>query len=450
MITALAPMPPAYDSGDTAWMLAAAAMVLLMTPALAFFYGGMVRTKHVLVMLKMSFASLCFVTILWILVGYSLAFGPDVGGVGLIGNLDHALMRDIEPNTLTGSIPTYIYATFQMGFAIVTVALISGSIAGRATMRGWLVFSALWLLCVYVPLAHWVFDTDHGWISHHLGALDFAGGLPVELNSGIAGLAAALVVRGPRDFRRQEPRPNNIPLVMIGVALLWFGWLAFNAGSAVRDTGTAATAFINTQLGAAGAMVTWPLVEYWRTRRVTMMGVGSAAVAGMVAITPACGEVDPVGALITGLVAGLVCAFAVTLKYRLNVDDTLDVVGVHGAGGLVGLIMVGFFATEGVAGKEGVFYGGGGSLLWRQIVAVLAVAAFSFVVTWVIAKVVDMVVGFSDKEAYRSVPGADEERAYDLRTTQQLDALAGPGGRGGLDERTLTEIRRLLRDNREG
>ncbi|WP_030695665.1 ammonium transporter [Streptomyces albidoflavus] len=450
MITALAPMPPAYDSGDTAWMLAAAAMVLLMTPALAFFYGGMVRTKHVLVMLKMSFASLCFVTILWFLVGYSLAFGPDVGGVGLIGNLDHALLRGIEPDTLTGSFPTYIYATFQMGFAIVTVALISGSIAGRATMRGWLVFSALWLLLVYVPLAHWVFDTDHGWISHHLGALDFAGGLPVELNSGIAGLAAALVVRGPRDFRRQEPRPNNIPLVMIGVALLWFGWLAFNAGSAVRDTGTAATAFINTQLGAAGAMVTWPLVEYWRTRRVTMMGVGSAAVAGMVAITPACGEVDPVGALITGLVAGLVCAFAVTLKYRINVDDTLDVVGVHGAGGLVGLIMVGFFATEGVAGKEGVFYGGGGSLLWRQVVAVLAVAAYSFVVTWLIAKVVDMVVGFSDKEAYRSVPGEDEERAYDLRTAQQLDALTGAGGRGGLDERTLTEIRRLLRDNREG
>ncbi|MFC9851323.1 ammonium transporter [Streptomyces prasinus] len=448
MITAPAPMPPGYDSGDTAWMLAAAAMVLLMTPALAFFYGGMVRTKHILVMLKMSFASLCFVSILWYMIGYSLAFGPDVGGAGLIGNLDHAFLRGIEPNTLTGSIPTYVYTTFQMGFAIVTVALISGSIAGRATMRGWLVFSSLWLLIVYVPAAHWVFDTEDGWITKHLGALDFAGGLPVELNSGIAGLAVALVIRGPADFRRKEPRPNNIPLVMIGVALLWFGWLAFNAGSAVRDTGTAATAFINTQLGAAGAMVTWPLVEYWRTRRVTMMGVGSGAVAGMVAITPACGEIDPTGALITGLVAGAVCAYAVTLKYRLNVDDTLDVVGVHGAGGLVGLLMVGLFATAQVSGKEGLFYGGGLSLLWRQIVAILAVAAFSFVLTWIIAKVVDRVIGFADEETYAAVPGEDEERAYDLRTAERLDALT-TGGRVP-DKETLAEIQRLLRDHREG
>ncbi|MCW5253911.1 MULTISPECIES: ammonium transporter [unclassified Streptomyces] len=446
MITAPAPMPPAYDSGDTAWMLAAAAMVLLMTPALAFFYGGMVRTKHILVMLKMSFASLCFVSILWYIVGYTLAFGPDAGGVGLIGNLDHAFLRGIGPTTLTGSIPTYVYATFQMGFAIVTVALISGSIAGRATMRGWLVFSSLWLLIVYVPLAHWVFDTEHGWITARLGALDFAGGLPVELNSGIAGLAAALVVRGPADFRRQEPRPNNIPLVMIGVALLWFGWLAFNAGSAVRDTGTAATAFINTQLGAAGAMVTWPLVEYWRTRRVTMMGVGSAAVAGMVAITPACGEIDPTGALVTGLVAGFVCAFAVTLKYRIDVDDTLDVVGVHGAGGLTGLIMVGLFATAQVSGKKGLFYGGGGTLLWKQVVAVLAVSAFSFALTWLLAKAVDLTVGFTDRKAYAAVPGEDEERAYDFRAAARLDALASGGH---ADREALAEIQRLLKDHRD-
>ncbi|MEU6162158.1 ammonium transporter [Streptomyces sp. NPDC047130] len=439
-------MPPGYDSGDTAWMLAATAMVLLMTPALAFFYGGMVATRHILVMLKMSFASLCFVTIAWFLVGYTLAFGPDVGGVGLIGNLDHALLRGIEPDTLTASFPTYVYATFQMGFAIVTVALISGSIAGRASMRGWLVFSVLWLLIVYVPIAHWVFDTEHGWISAHLGALDFAGGLPVELNSGVAGLAAALVIRGPADFRRKEPRPSNIPLVMIGVALLWFGWLAFNAGSALRDTGTAATAFLNTQLAAAGAMATWPLVEYVRTRKVTMMGIGSAAVAGMVAITPACGEIDPVGALITGLVAGAFCAWAVTLKYRLNVDDTLDVVGVHGAGGLVGLLMVGLFAARGVSGKEGLFHGGGLSLLWRQVVAVLAVAAFSFVMTWLIAKAVDRTVGFSDKDEYARVPGEDEERAYDLHTAGRL---AGPPGGPGLDKESLEQIQELLREHRD-
>ncbi|WP_374939669.1 ammonium transporter [Streptomyces sp. UH6] len=446
MTTVLAAMPPAYDSGDTAWMLAATAMVLLMTPALAFFYGGMVRTKHILVMLKMSFASLCFVTIAWYLIGYSLAFGPDVGGVGLIGNLDRAFLRGIGPETLTDSFPTYIYATFQMGFAIVTVALISGSIAGRASMRGWLVFSVLWLLIVYVPIAHWVFDTENGWISAHLGALDFAGGLPVELNSGIAGLAAALVIRGPADFRRKEPRPSNIPLVMIGVALLWFGWLAFNAGSALRDTGTAATAFINTQLAAAGAMVTWPLVEYARTRKVTMMGVGSSAVAGMVAITPACGEIDPTGALITGLVTGAFCAWAVTLKYRLNVDDTLDVVGVHGAGGFVGLLMVGLFATRDVSGKEGLFYGGGLSLLWRQAVAILAVAAFSFVLTWLIAKAVDKVVGFSEKEEYAAVPGEDDERAYDIRTVTQLEPTAD--GRG-LDKETLAQIQQLLRSHRD-
>lgn len=446
MITAPAPMPPAYDSGDTAWLLAAAAMVLLMTPALAFFYGGMVRTKHILVMIKMSFASLCFVSILWYIVGYTLAFGPDVGGAGLIGNLDHAFLQGIEPNTLTGDIPTYVYSTFQMGFAIVTVALISGSIAGRATMRGWLVFSCLWLLIVYVPIAHWVFDTEHGWISVHLGALDFAGGLPVELNSGIAGLAVALVVRGPADFRRKEPTPNNIPLVMIGVALLWFGWLAFNSGSALRDTGTAATAFLNTQLGAAGAMVTWPLVERWQTKKVSMMGVGSAAVAGMVAITPACGEIDPTGALITGLVAGAVCAFAVTLKYRINVDDTLDVVGVHGAGGFVGLLMVGLFATSDLSGKEGLFYGGGFSLLGKQVLAILAVIAFSFVLTWVLAKLVDTFVGFAEKEDYGSVPGEDEERAYDFQTAERLGALVGDRGS---DPQLVAQIQRLLRDRRD-
>lgn len=442
MITA-APMPPGYDSGDTAWLLAATAMVLLMTPGLAFFYGGMVQMKHILVMLKMSFAALCFVSILWYIVGYSLAFGPDVGGLGLIGNLDNAFFRNIGPTTLTGAIPTYVYATFQMGFAIVTVALISGSIAGRATMRGWLVFSCLWLLVVYVPIAHWVFDTQNGWISAKLGALDFAGGLPVELNSGIAGLAAALVVRSRQDFRRQEERPSNIPLVIIGVALLWFGWLAFNSGSALRDSGTAATAFLNTQLGAAGAMVTWPLVEYWRTKQVTMVGVGSAAVAGMVAITPACGEIDPNGALITGLVAGLVCAYAITIKYRINVDDTLDVVGVHGAGGLVGLLMVGLFAVPNLSGKVGLFYGGGWSLLGRQVVAIIAVAAFSFLVTWILAKLVDMTVGFTADENYSAVPGEEEERAYDFQVADRIGALLS---RTSADEEAISEIQRALRE----
>ncbi|MCX4736275.1 ammonium transporter [Streptomyces sp. NBC_01363] len=447
MNTAPAPMPPAYDSGDTAWLLASTAMVLLMTPGLAFFYGGMVRTQHILMMIKMSFAALAFGTLVWWVIGYSLAFGPDVGGAGLIGNLDHVFMHDIGPTTLTGHIPTFVHSTFQMGFAIITVALISGSIADRATMKGWLVFVVLWLLIVYIPLAHWVFDQD-GWIVKHLGALDFAGGLPVELNSGVAGLAVALVLRAPRDFARREERPNNVPLVVIGVGLLWFGWFGFNSGSALSDQGTAAAAFINTQLGAAGAMVTWPLVEKWRTGTVTTMGVVSSAVAGMVAITPACGEINTLGAVITGLVVGAVCAFAITLKYRFDVDDTLDVVGVHGVGGLIGLIMVGLFATARISGKKGLFHGGGWGLLGKQLIAIVSVIVFSFILTWIIAKVVDLAVGFRAKDEYESVPGTERERAYDFQTAERLGALVS-GKAVTSDDELVRQITRLLRAREE-
>ncbi|MEU3838127.1 ammonium transporter [Streptomyces microflavus] len=422
MLSAPPPMPPAYDAGDTAWLLAATAMVLLMTPGLAFFYGGMVRVKHVLMMIKMSFAALAFGTLVWWALGYTLAFGPDAGGIGLIGTLDQAFFRGIELDTLTGAIPTYIFATFQMGFAVVTVALISGSVADRARMRGWLVFVPLWLILVYAPAAHWVFDPD-GWIRAHLGALDFAGGLPVELNSGAAGLAVALALRSPRDWARQEERPNNIPLLVIGVGLLWFGWFGFNSGSALKDQGTAAAAFLNTQLGGAAAMVTWPLVEKWRTGRVRTTGVVSAGVAGMVAITPACGEISPLGAVVTGLVAGLVCGWAVTLKYRFGVDDTLDVVGVHGVGGATGVLMVGLLATSRISGEKGLLYGGGWSLLGKQAVAVLAMAAFSFTVTWLLAKLVDRLVGFRAAEAYGQVPGKDTEIAYDTVTATRLGEL---------------------------
>ncbi|MFB7190249.1 ammonium transporter [Streptomyces sp. NPDC056230] len=447
MNTAPAPMPPAYDSGDTAWLLAATAMVLLMTPGLAFFYGGMVRTKHILMMIKMSFAALAFGTLVWWAIGYTLAFGPDVGGAGLIGNLDHVFMRDIGLTTLSGHIPAYVFSTFQMGFAIITVALVSGSIADRATMKGWLVFVVLWLLIVYIPLAHWVFDQD-GWIVKHLGALDFAGGLPVELNSGVAGLAVALVLRAPRDFARREERPNNIPLVVIGVGLLWFGWFGFNSGSALSDQGTAAGAFINTQLGAAGAMITWPLVEKWRTGTVTTMGVVSSAVAGMVAITPACGEINTLGAVITGLVVGAVCAFAVTLKFRFDVDDTLDVVGVHGVGGLIGLIMVGLFATARISGKKGLFYGGGWGLLGKQLVAIVSVIAFSFILTWLIAKVVDLTVGFRAVDEYERVPGSEVERAYDFQTAERLGALVS-GKAVTSDDELVRQITKLLRAREE-
>lgn len=420
-------MPAAYNSGDTAWLLASTAMVLLMTPGLAFFYGGMVRTKHVLVMLKMSFACLAVVSVLWLAIGYSLAFSGDVGGLGLIGDLDQTFLRGVTPRTLSGHIPSYVYATFQMAFAIITVALISGSIAGRARMRGWFVFLSLWTLLVYVPLAHWVFDRQ-GWVVHQLGALDFAGGLPVELNSGMAGLAAAMVLRPRENFRRAENRPHNVPLVVLGVALLWFGWLGFNSGSALRDQGAAATALINTQIGAAGAMLTWPLIELWRIGRVQMTGVASAAVAGMVAITPACGEISPVGALITGLVAGLVCAYAVTWKYRVGVDDTLDVVGVHGVGGLTGLIMVGLLATAQVSGHKGLFYGGGWGLLGKQVAALLACGLFSFVGSYLIARLVQASIGFRTSADYERVPGAPEEHAYQFDTMRQIRHLLDHAG----------------------
>ncbi|MFC8127799.1 ammonium transporter [Streptomyces sp. NPDC057302] len=439
------------DTGDSAWLLASTAMVLLMTPGLAFFYGGMVRTQHVLVMLKMSFACLALVTLLWLAVGYSLAFGPDIGG-GMLGNLDHAFFRGIGMNELHNTIPETVFACFQMSFAIITVALISGSIAGRATMRGWLVFVVVWTLLVYIPLAHWVFSPE-GWVVAHLGALDFAGGLPVELNSGAAGLAVAIALRKRKDFERQPIRPHNLPLVVIGLALLWFGWFGFNAGSALKDAGGAPTAFLNTQLAACAAMVGWPLIEKWRLGHVEMLGVASAAVAGMVAITPSCGEVSPLGAVCIGFMAGVVCAFAVNFKFKLGVDDTLDVVGVHGWGGIVGTLSIGLFATAQMSGKKGLFYGGGFDQLWRQAVAVLACGSFSFVVTWLIAKAIDKTIGFRTKEEYEDVPGEEEEIAYDNATLDEIQArldkprLTAPqpaAARTSADTEKLGEILDLL------
>ena len=418
-------MAASPDTGDTAWLMASTAMVLLMTPGLAFFYGGMVRTKHVLVMLKMSFACLALVTLLWLAVGYSLAFGPDIGA-GLLGNLDHAFLRGVAFGDVRGTVPTLLFSCFQMSFAIITVALISGSIAGRATMRGWLIFVVAWTLLVYIPMAHWVFAPD-GWVSSKLGALDFAGGLPVELNSGAAGLAVAIALRKRQDFERQPIRPHNLPLVVIGLALLWFGWFGFNAGSALHVSGGASTAFLNTQLAACAAMIGWPLIEKWRLGEVEMLGVASAAVAGMVAITPSCGEVSPLGAVCIGFAAGVVCAFAINFKYRIGVDDTLDVVGVHGWGGIVGTLSIGVFATAAMSGRKGLFYGGGFDLLWRQAVAVLACGSFSFVVTWLIAKAIDATVGFRTEDEYEDVPGQEEEIAYDNETLDAIKArLNGP------------------------
>jgi ammonium transporter, Amt family len=394
------------DNGNTAWLMAATAMVLLMTPGLAFFYGGMVRTEHVLVMLRMNFVCLGIVTIVWFLFGYSLAFSGDVGGHGLIGNLDQVLLDGIGPDQVTANgVPTLIYSCFMLSFAVITVALISGSIAGRASPKGWMWFVGFWTVLVYVPVSHWVFGPG-GWITDDLGALDFAGGTVVELNSGAAGLACAIVLRRRSEVRRGEEQPSSIPLVAIGLGLLWFGWFGFNAGSALQDAGAAPAAFFNTQLGAAGAMLGWSLLDRLRFGKVEAIGFLTSAVAGMVAITPACGEVSPLGAVVIGVAAGLVCSFAIGLKFRLGVDDTLDVVGVHGWGGIVGLLSIGLFATGTFSGHEGLFYGGDAALLGKQAVAILATGSYSFVLTWLIAKGVDKTVGFRTATEYEAVPDA--------------------------------------------
>ncbi|HLL68772.1 MAG TPA: ammonium transporter [Micromonosporaceae bacterium] len=386
-------MPAEFSAADTAWLLVSAALVLLMVPGLALFYGGMVRVKSSLNIMMMSFGCLAAVTVVWVLYGYSLAFGPDTG-LGLIGNLEYAGMAGIGPETLTGSVPTMVFASFQLMFAIITAALISGAIADRARFGSWIIFVVIWVSVVYIPIAHWVFTPD-GWIATHLPVLDLAGGTVVEINSGASGLALAVVLGRRLGFRADPMRPHNLPLVILGAGLLWFGWFGFNAGSALAADGSAAMAFFNTQVAGAAGVAGWLLVERRRDGRATTLGAASGAVAGLVAITPACGSVNPLGALVVGLLAGIACCYAVALKYRLGYDDSLDVAGIHGVGGLVGMLLIGFLATAVVTGDErGLLYGGGADLLGRQALASLAVAVYAFGVTWLIATAVQRTIGF--------------------------------------------------------
>ncbi|WP_037577073.1 ammonium transporter [Phaeacidiphilus oryzae] len=381
------------NAGDTAWLLAATALVLLMTPGLALFYGGMVRTKSVLNMLMMSFASIGVGTVVWLAAGWTLAFGRDLGGVGLLGGFGQLGLHGIGPLSVTGHVPTLLYVTFQGTFAILTAALISGSIADRARFGPWMVFVAAWMLAVYAPEAHWVWGPG-GWIGQHLGALDFAGGTVVEVSSGASGLALALVL-GPRlGFRKDPMRPHSLPLVLLGAGLLWFGWFGFNAGSALGANGLAAAALLNTQIAACTGLLGWLAVEKRRDGHATTLGAASGAVAGMVAITPSCGSVGPIGAVVVGLVAGVVCSYAVSWKFRLGYDDSLDVVGVHLVAGIIGTLLIGLFATSAMTalsggGQRGLLYGGGVGQLGRQAVAVIAVGAYSFVVSWLIGKAID-------------------------------------------------------------
>ncbi|MEU9088714.1 ammonium transporter [Streptomyces sp. NPDC048428] len=403
------------DTGDTAWLLAATALVLLMTPGLALFYGGMVRTKNVLNMLMMSFVSIALVTVVWLLAGYSLAFGDDAYG-GLVGDLRHVGMAGIGPDTVTGSVPTLLFTTFQLTFAIVTAALISGAIADRTKFAAWLVLVPVWTLLVYAPVAHWVWGPG-GWIKDSLGALDFAGGLVVEIASGASGLALALVV-GPRiGFRKDAMRPHNLPMVMLGAGLLWFGWLGFNGGSALGANGLAAASVLNTLVAGCTGLLGWLFVEQKRDGHPTTFGAASGAVAGLVAITPACGTVGILGGAAVGLTAGVVCSYAVAWKFRFGYDDSLDVVGVHFVGGIVGTLLIGLFATATMTGgAEGLLYGGGFGQLSRQAVAVLAVAAYTFLMTYGIGKAVDRFMGLR-ASADEELTGLDQtlhaESAYD-------------------------------------
>jgi Amt family ammonium transporter len=414
---------PAINSGDTAWVLASAALVLFMTPGLAIFYGGMVRAKSALNMMMMSFAAMGITTIIWVLYGYSLAFGKSQGG--LIGSLDHLGLASTL-DQVTGpeghQIPVLAFAMFQLTFAIITVALLSGAIADRAKYGSWVIFVAVWITLVYLPVAHWAFAAQNGeggWIIDKLKALDFAGGTVVEINSGAAALALALVL-GKRDgFKRDPMRPHNMPLVLLGAGMLWFGWFGFNAGSALSAGSLAATAMINTQIATAAAAMTWVAYEKKRDGKATTLGVASGAVAGAVAITPACGYLNPLGALILGLIAGVASAWAVTRKYKFGYDDSLDVVGVHGVGGILGMLAIGLIATvtANAAGADGLLVGGGTTQLTRQVIAILAVALFSFVATWIIATVIQKTIGF---RVYRDdeLNGLDTtfhaESAYDI------------------------------------
>ena len=414
----------AINGADTAWVLASGALVLLMTPALALFYGGLVRTKSTLNMMMMSFTAIGVGTIVWILWAYSLAFGPDTGQ-GLIGDLPHVGLNgtlDTAVGAEGHQIPTLAYVMFQMTFAIITVALLSGAIADRAKFGAWVLFIALWVTLIYAPIAHWAFASqggEGGWIIDRLGALDFAGGTVVEINSGAAALALAIVLGKREGFKRDAMRPHNIPFILLGAGLLWFGWFGFNAGSALTAGHLASVAMINTQIATAAAAMSWIAYEKVKTGKPTTLGVASGAIAGAVAITPSCGYVTPLGALAIGLVGGVASAYAVSLKYRFNYDDSLDVVGIHGVGGFVGMIGIGLLASTAAnaAGGNGLFVSGNPDLLVKQMIAAATVATFSFIGTWLIATAISKTIGFRvsrEKEMIGLDTVEHAESAYDL------------------------------------
>jgi ammonium transporter, Amt family len=413
---------PEIDAGDTAWLLTSTALVMFMTPGLALFYGGLVRAKNVLGTIMQSFAALGVVSVLWVLIGYTLSFGHSIGGV--IGGLDFLGFRGVgqAPSAAYAtSTPHIAFATYQMMFAVITPALITGAVAERMRFSATVLFLGLWSVLVYAPLAHWVWGG--GWLGR-LGAVDFAGGTVVHVNAGVAALAAIVVLGRRRGHGKEAFVPHNVPMVVTGAAILWFGWFGFNAGSALTAGGLAATALANTHVAAAAAIVGWLIPEGVRHRRPTTVGAATGAVAGLVAITPAAGFVEPWAAIVIGLAAGAICFLAVDLKPRFGYDDSLDVVGVHMVGGIVGALLTGLLASAAVGGIDG-----GAALLWRQFVAVASTLAVSFTVTLGILKVVDAIVGVRVEE---------EEEVTGLDLSQHAEVGYTFGDRGGSASQTVT------------
>ena len=420
------------DSGNTAWVLASAALVLFMTPGLAFFYGGMVRSKNVLGMLMQNFFCIGLVSVLWAVLLFSLAFGTDIGG-GLLGGFDFVGLKDLgiadvaeaaeNVPGLALTIPPLLFVAFQLMFAIITPALITGAIADRMKFAAWVAFVALWMLLVYTPIAHWVFSPE-GWLFQR-GALDFAGGTVVHINAGIAALALVMVLGKRKGWPGDAMAPHSLPLTLLGTGILWFGWFGFNAGSALAADGIAAQAFINTHLAAAAALIGWLVVERIKGGHATTLGAASGAVAGLVAITPCAGFVGVMPSLFIGFLAGGICFAAIQMKFRFGYDDALDVVGIHLVGGILGSLLLGVFADSAInpAAADGMFNGGGFDLLGKQFLAVGATLVWSFVVTFILAKIIDATIGLRVKS---------DEEAEGLDVTQHAEAAYAYGELGSM------------------
>jgi len=394
------------NGADTAWMLVATALVMVMLPGLALFYGGLVRRKNVLSTIMHSFFGLALVSVVWVLIGFSLAFGPDITGLGLLGGPDYVGFSNVglTPNATYGTtIPFVLFAGFQLMFAAITPALITGAFAERKRFASFVIFTVLWSLVVYSPIAHWVWATD-GWL-YKLGALDFAGGTVVHASSGVSALVVALLI-GRRKGNGERMEPHDIPMTVLGAGLLWFGWFGFNAGSALTAGGLAANALVVTNTAAAAATISWVLLSYAHKRKVSVVGAACGAVAGLVAITPASGYVTAGGAIAIGLVVGCLCYSATLLRERLRIDDALDVFAVHGVGGMFGALATGVLATTAINAFPGLIDGNPGQVA-KQAIAVAATIAYAVVATYVIVKAVDFVLGLR-------VPSHEEEVGLDL------------------------------------